>query len=156
MPCNKKLREYLESKSWIEKRKEKLKENSLCEKCRRRKATEIHHKHYKSLGSESLNDLVSMCRICHLKTELEKALQKEKVICAETPFAEAEWLADRYKRLNPLEKPSFLKKEVMYVGSQWDIMDRSFLYDRFEKLACNHFCILWLDKNGKCDRCEKV
>lgn len=63
-------------------------------------------------------------------------------------------LANEYKKLNPLEKPSFVQEKVMFVGGQWDGISRSFLYDRFEERVSNHFCILWTSKDDKCNACE--
>ena len=58
---------YLRSRHWELTRTEKLRSaRGLCEGCGER-ATEVHHKHYKSLGAESMNDLESLCSACHRK-----------------------------------------------------------------------------------------
>jgi hypothetical protein len=50
----------------------------------------VHHKHYRTLRQETNEDLLAVCKICHLQIELEKEMAKEKVICEESPYAEAE------------------------------------------------------------------
>lgn len=56
---------YLRSPYWLARRLVKLKNtNGLCERCDR-KASQVHHKHYKSLGRESDKDLESLCGACH-------------------------------------------------------------------------------------------
>lgn len=58
---------YIESKWWAAKRLQKLRsEQFTCEKCGGQ-ASEVHHKHYDSLGREKNKDLVSICRQCHQK-----------------------------------------------------------------------------------------
>lgn len=39
----------------------------VCEKCRRRKATQVHHKTYKRIFNEPLSDLLAVCAPCHRK-----------------------------------------------------------------------------------------
>lgn len=67
-----------------------MKHHSLCEKCGERKPRMVHHKHYRTLRQETNEDLLAVCKICHLQIELEKEMAKEKVICEESPYAEAE------------------------------------------------------------------
>ena len=56
---------YLQSRHWYLMREKKLRAvKGACEDCGRR-ATEIHHKHYRSLGGERTDDLVALCSSCH-------------------------------------------------------------------------------------------
>ena len=61
---------YIRSKEWDAKRQEKLEAcNHRCE-CEGgcyRKATQIHHLHYDTLGNESMEDLQALCPKCHMK-----------------------------------------------------------------------------------------
>ena len=62
-----KYKRYLKSPWWRKKREEKFKSVAyLCERCGKA-ATEVHHKHYDSLGAEVLSDLEALCRPCHKK-----------------------------------------------------------------------------------------
>jgi 5-methylcytosine-specific restriction endonuclease McrA len=57
---------YRISPSWHERRKWILKRaNGICEKCRRRPATEVHHLTYKRVFNEYPADLMALCRPCH-------------------------------------------------------------------------------------------
>lgn len=56
---------YLKSMHWRVIREVKLRAaNGACEDCGQY-ASEVHHKHYMFLGSESINDLVALCSSCH-------------------------------------------------------------------------------------------
>jgi hypothetical protein len=37
----------------------------LCEWCRQRKATTVHHLHYETIGHEEPRDLLAVCQRCH-------------------------------------------------------------------------------------------
>lgn len=55
---------YLQSAEWRKKRKRVLaaaKGRCFCGM----RATEVHHKHYKSVGQEKLRDLRAVCSRCH-------------------------------------------------------------------------------------------
>ena len=61
---------YLRSPEWKTKRKEKLESCQYkceCEGGCYREATQIHHLHYDTLGSENLEDLQALCAKCHMK-----------------------------------------------------------------------------------------
>lgn len=59
-------RQYIVSAEWKRFRIRKLVSvNYRCERCKTRKAREIHHKHYNTLGHESLEDTEALCRPCH-------------------------------------------------------------------------------------------
>jgi hypothetical protein len=42
-----------------------VRDRGRCQRCRKRRATQVHHWTYKRLGDERLNDLVAFCRSCH-------------------------------------------------------------------------------------------
>jgi hypothetical protein len=65
---------YLNSEHWKGLRKEKLSDSPVCERCGSSIYLEIHHKSYKGLYDVSVNDLETLCRICH---EKEHALKKK-------------------------------------------------------------------------------
>lgn len=57
---------YLRSPKWREKHNLVLaRENSLCEACRRRRATQVHHTTYAHVGNEPLFELRAICKECH-------------------------------------------------------------------------------------------
>ena len=61
---------YMRSKEWKAKRQEKLEacdHKCECEGGCYRKATQIHHLHYDTLGEESMEDLQALCPKCHMK-----------------------------------------------------------------------------------------
>lgn len=63
-----KYNEYLLSEKWKTKRNEVLKrDNSLCRVCKEKKAEDVHHLTYENLFNEKLEDLISVCRKCHLE-----------------------------------------------------------------------------------------
>jgi hypothetical protein len=58
--------QYLLTPAWKAKRKAVMERaGSLCEGCRKRKATQIHHTTYKHVGDELLFELVAVCDSCH-------------------------------------------------------------------------------------------
>ena len=58
--------DYLTSWAWADKRWRVMRrDGSMC-RCGAR-ATEVHHKHYKNIGREQLEDLVALCNACHNK-----------------------------------------------------------------------------------------
>jgi hypothetical protein len=59
---------HLQSDYWKNIRLKVLERDcDICQKCKERKATEVHHLTYERLGNELLEDLLSVCRSCHLK-----------------------------------------------------------------------------------------
>jgi|GEM_PF-5972652 len=64
---------YLQTDHWKELRTRKLKSKPVCEICKVNKATEVHHLIYSDSNGESilykenLNQLASICRMCHKK-----------------------------------------------------------------------------------------
>ncbi len=68
LPCNwtkEDYKKYLFSAWWRAKRQEKMVEQSRkCERCGK-PAKEVHHKHYRTVGAEKLEDLEALCSECH-------------------------------------------------------------------------------------------
>ncbi len=58
--------EYLQSPAWRFKRQQVLdRDGGICQGCRKREATEVHHLTYKRFGCEMLFDLIAVCDDCH-------------------------------------------------------------------------------------------
>ena len=58
---------YLSSDAWKDKRRLVLsRDGGICRECRN-VAYEVHHLNYSTVGNESLEDLISLCRRCHTK-----------------------------------------------------------------------------------------
>ena len=63
-------KEYLDTPKWDAKRNQRLAfDNYKCVKCKREGreslADDVHHRTYRRLGNELLEDLISVCRKCH-------------------------------------------------------------------------------------------
>ncbi|MGR3557184.1 MAG: HNH endonuclease [Sagittula sp.] len=57
---------YLNSPEWAERRLQVMdRANSLCEGCRKTRASEVHHLSYRNWGNEFLFELVALCGDCH-------------------------------------------------------------------------------------------
>ena len=57
---------YLRSDEWRRRRTEVLRRDQhICQGCRNRKATHVHHLSYQHIGSEFLFELISLCDVCH-------------------------------------------------------------------------------------------
>ena len=60
--------EYLNSPEWKEKRNLVLqRDNFTCQRCKKEPADDVHHISYHTIYKESLTDLLSVCRNCHLE-----------------------------------------------------------------------------------------
>ena len=58
---------HLQSDYWKNIRLQVLeRDNNTCQECKEKPATEVHHLTYERLGNELLEDLLAVCRICHL------------------------------------------------------------------------------------------
>ena len=70
---------YIQSEDWKLKRNEALiRDNNLCQVCQINTAEEVHHITYDNLFNEKLEDLLSVCRICHKEIHIQK--DKEELI----------------------------------------------------------------------------
>lgn len=70
---------YLQSDEWRRKRKEKaIEQNYTCEICGKVVPTgfNIHHKTYRHLGHEPLNDLMFLCESCHMELHRQERIKK--------------------------------------------------------------------------------
>jgi hypothetical protein len=60
-------REYLKSEAWIAKKWQVFKRDEYqCQKCGTAKNIQCHHLTYEHLYNEPLDDLVTLCRLCHV------------------------------------------------------------------------------------------
>ena len=59
------LRKYWRSTHWRQVRDEVLAAHPVCQLCRRRAATQVHHKTYATLGRETARDVDAVCARCH-------------------------------------------------------------------------------------------
>ena len=58
--------EYIKSEPWKEKKRERLDfAMYCCELCSNPNGLEVHHRSYKNLGDERLNDMIALCETCH-------------------------------------------------------------------------------------------
>jgi len=68
MAIDKKYEAYLKSDKWRKKRLTRLwSDGRICQKCKTRKATQVHHKTYARIYNELQSDLMSVCKPCHRK-----------------------------------------------------------------------------------------
>jgi hypothetical protein len=80
--------EYLESKEWQEFRQSALCHADFqCERCGDEHNLEIHHKHYETLGHESLNDVEVVCQSCHPEADRERRMGLHETLCVEVGFS---------------------------------------------------------------------
>lgn len=86
--------EYIgRSPRWQEKRVERLKiDNFKCVVCGETHNLHVHHITYENLGNEDVdNDLVTLCKGCHMKIEYDKAVYDPKqraLIITKTDYEE--------------------------------------------------------------------
>lgn len=73
-------RDYLLSPQWKLRRLEALKARAFrCQNCRTKKGLNVHHRHYRTLGAESLEDLDVLCEDCHKKAHYFKSGKKRNL-----------------------------------------------------------------------------
>jgi hypothetical protein len=59
-------KEYLASRDWaVLKRAVRKRSKSICERCFRAPAEQVHHLNYRRVGHEELADLQHVCKPCH-------------------------------------------------------------------------------------------
>ncbi|SMB96314.1 Resolvase, N terminal domain [Thermanaeromonas toyohensis ToBE] len=64
--------EYLKSEKWQEFRKAVIEHYGYqCVLCGEKKGLEVHHLHYETLGCECVDDVVVLCRDCHVRVHSE-------------------------------------------------------------------------------------
>lgn len=64
---------YLGTAFWRERREHTMRRaNHICERCKERRATEVHHLTYIRVFNELPTDLVALCRPCHSEIHLKK------------------------------------------------------------------------------------
>lgn len=71
-------KEYLKTENWQKKRRKVFALHSKrCAVCRKKKATNVHHKSYKRLGDETKRDLIPLCQFHH--NEIHKFANQQKI-----------------------------------------------------------------------------
>ena len=66
---------YLKSQAWKEKRKLFLELcNYECELCGGKTKLQVHHKNYNNIFNEEKEDVIVLCRECHISTEIERGI----------------------------------------------------------------------------------
>ena len=69
---------YLSTDKWKQKRKQVLdRDKNQCQICKKNEATEVHHLTYDRVFDEELEDLLSVCNLCHLKLHELQPLDEE-------------------------------------------------------------------------------
>lgn len=64
---------YIISSKWRNKREELFKiRGKICELCKSTSNIHVHHKTYKNLFNENMEDLQVLCKCCHSKVHLNK------------------------------------------------------------------------------------
>lgn len=65
--CVRTYKEYLKTKHWqnIKNKMYKSKYKYECYCCGAKRGLQLHHKSYKRVGNEKLNDLIYLCGNCH-------------------------------------------------------------------------------------------
>lgn len=73
-------REYMVSQRWKRKRRKAIKfYGSKCQQCGASGKLYVHHKNYKHLGSESMDDLEVLCLFCHEDRHADKVLPTDSM-----------------------------------------------------------------------------
>ena len=70
--------QYLESPEWQNKKIE-YKQNK-CEICKSSCQLDLHHLNYETVGDERLEDLATLCKICHRASHLKTSKNQEKYL----------------------------------------------------------------------------
>lgn len=64
--------EYIKSAKWRDFRKQILSIRKCCQKCLKTKNLNLHHRHYRTLGNETNDDIIVLCKNCHFKFHSKK------------------------------------------------------------------------------------
>jgi len=56
---------YLKSKAWQKLKQQAIDRDKCCRLCSSTKYLHVHHRKYSRFGSESVDDLTTLCRKCH-------------------------------------------------------------------------------------------
>ncbi len=68
---------YLRSRKWQRKRRMIIRKFKTCVLCDSDKRLEVHHRHYRNLGNETVEDLTLLCHDCHSRYHAyKKSLKK--------------------------------------------------------------------------------
>jgi 5-methylcytosine-specific restriction endonuclease McrA len=59
---------YIKSKQWADVRKKRMQiDKNTCQKCGAKKHLQVHHLTYENIGEEEMEDLLTVCKPCHMK-----------------------------------------------------------------------------------------
>lgn len=100
---------YLQSESWRKLRTEAMKRDGyICQACKTSVAKNVHHfKYPKDLKDDSLDNLVSLCELCHCKRH--KIIENIKVFDVDNNTKSI------YELSNELYKSKYIKRISIYV-----------------------------------------
>jgi len=69
---------HLKSRYWRQiKKARKALDNHQCTQCSSTEDLTVHHITYERLGKEDINDLITLCKVCHVN--IHKIMRKENV-----------------------------------------------------------------------------
>jgi len=91
-------REYLRSPEWQRKRQAAFAHYGReCQWCGDKKRLQVHHLHYRTLGSESPEDLEILCPGCHADADIRRARESEARSAAALYEAQLDgWASEKY------------------------------------------------------------
>ena len=112
---------YLNSKHWLRLRKYILSIKNMCEICSEKSTNlQLHHKTYKNLGNENIDDFLLLCNDCHklvhknnisvnikIKYKKHHKINKKKLCCNCKSFSKIKYnnkkvpYCQYYGKLNP-------------------------------------------------------
>lgn len=73
---------YIHSRDWYAKRDKRIKlDNYTCQVCgTTERPLQVHHRTYKNLGNEPMEDLITVCSVCHsIISEIEHTKLSDKI-----------------------------------------------------------------------------
>lgn len=79
----------------------RLKAAGRCERCGRAADLEVHHKHYRTLGNESLGDVEALCPTCHPVADVQRSEETKRRAWKNrvTAWASKRWGEDWQERM---------------------------------------------------------
>lgn len=85
--------EYIHSAEWKAKRRKRLEmDNHICQRCHCPDGNVVHHRTYKNIGHEGMEDLVTLCSWCHKRVHgLDKIISKKAYRAADKYERQVGW-----------------------------------------------------------------
>lgn len=65
-----KYQQFIASDDWLETSNRFLINHTICQLCRKHKATQAHHTSYENIGNETEDDIMALCERCHYHIHL--------------------------------------------------------------------------------------